>query len=77
MIVNGDADPGQVVPPLVKRGVTAIFASCGPEVVLVAVNEGIFPVPLEASPMELLSLVQLNVVEGILPENWIVVVDRL
>jgi len=52
VIVNVIGAPEQVVPKLVYLGVTVIVAVIGALVVLVAVKEGIFPVPDEASPIE-------------------------
>ena len=50
-------DPVQEISELVKVGVTTIEATTGVVPVLMAVNEMIFPVPLEARPMLDLSLV--------------------
>ena len=44
--------PLHVMPPLLKTGVTVIVAIIGNEVVFVAANAGILPVPLAASPIE-------------------------
>ena len=44
-------DPVQEMPAFVKVGVTTIEATTGVVPVLMAVNEMIFPVPLEARPM--------------------------
>ena len=43
-------------------GVTVIVEEIGELVALVAVNEGIFPVPLAARPIDVLLFVQVNVV---------------
>ena len=43
-------------------GVTVIVEEIGELVALVAVNEGIFPVPLAARPIAVLLFVQVNVV---------------
>ena len=51
--------PLQLVPPLVKVGVTVMVAMTGLDPVLVVVNEGILPVPEAASPIEGAELVQL------------------
>jgi hypothetical protein len=51
--------PVQVVPPLALKGKTEIVAVTGEFPLLVAVKEGIFPVPEAASPMDVLVLVQL------------------
>ena len=56
--------PGQVacgLPPILN-GVTVMIAVTAVEPVLIAVNEGIFPEPLPASPMEVVLLVQLKFV---------------
>ena len=63
VIVNVLPVPVQVVPALVKAGVTVIVAVTGLLVVLVATNAGILPVPLAAKPMELLLFVQLYTAE--------------
>ena len=51
--------PVQVNPVLVKAGVVVMVAVTGALVVLVAVNDEIFPVPAAARPMEVLELTQL------------------
>lgn len=43
--------PEHETPPLVKVGVTAIVATTGDVPVLMAVNSGMFPVPVAVSPM--------------------------
>ena len=53
--------PTQLVPPLVKVGVTVIVATTGALVALIAVNDNISPVPAAAKPMEAVLLVQLYV----------------
>lgn len=75
--MNVAGDPVQVVPPLVKEGVTVIVAVIGDEPVFSAVNDGIFPVPLAAKPIEGALLVQLNTVPVTAPEKVTVVVDEL
>ena len=50
--------PVQLVPPLVKVGVTTMVATTGADPVLTAVNEAILPVPLAARPMLVNELVQ-------------------
>ncbi len=50
--------PGQLVPPLLKTGVTVIVPVIGEVLVFAAVNE-IFPEPVAGSPMPVLLLVQL------------------
>ena len=59
VIVKGEDIPVQVVPELVKEGVTEIVAVTGAVVVLVVMNEEIFPDPLAASPIEVVELTQL------------------
>ena len=56
-MVKVDGSPLQVIPALVKEGVTVMVAVTGAVVRLVAVNGGISPVPRAASPIEGLSLV--------------------
>jgi hypothetical protein len=58
VIVKVCAVPGQLCPPFVKVGVTVIVADTGAVPALVAVKEAIFPVPLAARLIEVLSLVQ-------------------
>lgn len=53
--------PVQVIPPLLYTGVTVTSAITGDKPVLIAVNEGILPVPLAASPMDGALLVHANV----------------
>ena len=77
VIVNVAGDPMQVVPPLVKEGVTVIVAVTADELLFTAVKEGIFPVPLAAKPIEGVSLVQLNTVPATEPEKVIAVVAEL
>ena len=52
-------NPVQVVPELVKAGVTVMVADWGVVPVFVAVKEGILPDPLAARPTEVFELVQL------------------
>ena len=59
--------PGQ----LLALGVTVIVATTGVVPELVAVNDGILPVPLAASPIEGALFVQENVVPAIGPESGI------
>src|SRR5512133_1463006 len=61
MIVNVLVGPAQLLPPLVKVGVTIIVPDKGAVPVLVAVNE-ISPVPLAARPIAVLLLVHAYVV---------------
>ena len=55
-------EPVQLVPPLVKVGVTTIVAITGAIPMLTAVNEAILPVPDDTSPMPGVSLLQAYVV---------------
>ena len=55
VIVNVTDVPGQ----LLATGVTLIVATCAVVLLLIAVNDTIFPLPLAARPMLVLSLVQL------------------
>jgi len=48
--------PVQVTPPFKILGVTVIVAVMGNELVLIALNEVILPVPVDASPMAMLLL---------------------
>ena len=50
--------PEQVVPALVKRGVTIIVATTGLVPEFTAANDAIFPLPLAAKPIPGLSFVQ-------------------
>ena len=52
-------------------GVTVIVADTGATPLLIALNEGIFPVPAAARPMAGLSLVQLKIVPGTGPVKLI------
>ena len=58
VMVNVLAVPGQVLPALVKLGVTVMVAVMGALVVLMPINEAILPVPLAPKPMLVLLLVQ-------------------
>ena len=51
VIVNVIGIPTQLIPPLVKVGVTAMVSIIGNKPALVAVKDGMFPVPLAAMPM--------------------------
>ena len=64
MIVKVIGVPTQPVGP---TGVTVMVAVIGPLVVLVVTNGAISPVPLAASPMAVLLLVQLNTVPETVP----------
>jgi hypothetical protein len=59
-VISNDIEiPVQVTPALVKDGVTVIVAINGVLVMLSAKKEGISPVPLAGSPMEVFEFVQL------------------
>ena len=73
VIVKLCEGPGQ---PL-ARGVTVIVAITGALVEFVAVNDGIFPLPLAAKPIEVLLFVQLNPVPLTAPEKFIALVVAL
>jgi len=53
-------------------GVTVIVAVVGEVVALVAVNAGIFPEPLAASPILVLLLVHVNVVPVTVPDTFVI-----
>ena len=58
VIVNVLGVPGQLIPPLVKVGVTVIVAITGEVPEFKAVKDGIFPFPEAAKPiLELLLVV--------------------
>ncbi len=59
MIVKELDIPVQVVPALVKTGVTVIVAVTGTKEVLVAVKDEIFPEPPAPNPMEVFEFTQL------------------
>ena len=59
VMLKETALPVHVRPALVKVGVIVIPAVTGSVVVLVTVNEEIFPVPLAVRPMEVFELTQL------------------
>src|SRR5664280_1146302 len=50
VIVNVFVGPLQVTPPLVKCGVTMIVATTGAVPLFIAVNDGMLPLPMAASP---------------------------
>lgn len=56
---------------------TVIVEVIGELLLLEAVNDGIFPLPLAGSPMDGLLLVQLKIVPGTAPEKFTAVVDEL
>lgn len=62
VIVKLEAGP---VHPFIE-GITVIIAVFAAVVLLSAINAGTFPLPLAASPMEVLELVQVNVLPGML-----------
>jgi hypothetical protein len=72
VIVNSIYAPEQTP----KLGVTLIVAVTADEPALLAVNEAIFPVPLNARPMEVVLFVQLYVVPPTAPEKLIAVVEE-
>ena len=61
VIVNVIGVPTQLTAPLVNVGVTVIVATTGAVVVLVAMKDGILPVPLAAIPIDAALFVQLYV----------------
>ena len=65
VMVNVSGMPGQPA----ADGVTVIVAVTGALLVLIAVNEGIFPLPEAAKPIVVLLFVQLKVVPLIAPEK--------
>ena len=52
VMVKVFAGPSQVIPPLVRRGVTVIVATTGCVPLFIPVNGIILPVPLAARPMD-------------------------
>ena len=64
LMINDLEEEAQTGPPG-KVGVTVIVAINGLVPVFVAVKEGIFPVPLAARPIAVLSLTQLNVAPAV------------
>ena len=75
VIVNVVAVPVQVTPPFVKDGVTVMVAVTADAVAFVAVKEPILPVPMAASPIEVVLFVQLYTVPVTAPVKLIAVVD--
>jgi hypothetical protein len=67
--------PKQVPPAFVNDGVTVIVAVTVDPLLLIAVNEAIFPLPLAARPIEVVLLVQLKTTPPGVPLNVTVVVD--
>ena len=59
VIVNVIGVPVQLTAPFVITGVTVIVAVIGADVVFVAVNDAMLPLPLAAKPIEVVLLVQL------------------
>ena len=76
-MVNDFAVPVQVTPALVYDGVTVMVAVIGALVLLVAVNEAIFPVPLAARPIDVVLFTQLYTVPETEPEKVTAVVALL
>lgn len=76
-MVNVVAVPEQVEPPLVKVGVTVIVATTGAVPLFTAVNEAMSPVPLAASPIEGVLLVQLYTVPVVDPLKLTALVEPL
>ena len=68
MIVNTWGVPVQVTAPNVYSGVTVMVATTGATPALVAAKAAMLPVPLAASPIEGVSLVQLYAVP--VPEKF-------
>ena len=64
VIVKLTATPVQLTPPLLKLGVTVIVATCGTDVLFIAIKAPILPVPPAASPIVVLVLLQLYTVPG-------------
>ena len=62
MMVNVIGIPTQLTPLLVNVGVTVMLAVTGNKVLFVAINEGIFPTPVAAKPIDGAEFVQLNTV---------------
>ena len=58
VIVNDIGSPRQFTLPPVFTGVTVMVEITGSPVLLVAINDAIFPVPLAGNPMEVLLFVQ-------------------
>ena len=69
VIVKVRGVPVQVTPPLVKLGVTVIVAVTGVVPVFTPTKEAMSPVPLAASPIEVVLLVQLYTVPVTAPLN--------
>lgn len=61
---------------LLAEGVTVIVAVTGALVVLIAIKDGILPVPLATRPIEVLSLAQLKFVPLTAPVKFIALVDE-
>ena len=62
VIVNVFVCPSHVIAPFLKCGVMAILATTWPFVLFIAVNDGMFPVPVAARPIEGWSLVHVKVI---------------
>ena len=63
VMVNVIGVPLQFTPPLLNTGVTVIVAVTALVVLFTAVNDGIFPVPLAAKPMDVVLLTQLKLTD--------------
>jgi len=59
VILNVPLLPVQVWPAIVSDGVTVTFATTAALLLLVAMNDAILPVPLEANPIDDVEFVQL------------------
>ena len=77
VIENCCAVPLHVNPLIVAEGVTVIWATEIEVLVLVPVNEGIFPFPLAARPIVVFEFTHENVVPDTVPEKLIWVVLSL
>ena len=62
VIVNELGVPTQLTPAFINVGVTVIVAMTGAVLVLVAVNDGIFPEPLAANPIDGVLFTQLKII---------------
>lgn len=74
VMVNVLAVPIQFTPAFWKLGVTVMVPLIFPFVVLVVINDAMFPVPEAGKPMPGLLLVQVNIVPAVAPVNTIAVV---
>jgi hypothetical protein len=62
-------NPVQVIPEIVLLGVMVMVATMGAPVELVAINDGILPVPDAGSPIEGVLFVQLKMVPTTKPDS--------